>query len=295
MKTKFTLRRLFSKKENLLIAATLSLLFVFGCYEFKIVDQPTEGATNSYFEVDIVMVEDDDDSNDWTSEAGDLTKTGLFGILLPEGWTVQDNIELHIETADSLPDGAGGYVYATSDHDADYVITYNEGQTQRLNDSTSTPPTGYYWWGATSADPVDMAFFDSLYFTVKIYTDDQQGEFYLQYAIGDVDDWKRNPYDIITDPLPITISVPDAVNDLLTDASLSVYPNPSYGYLNVSLEKFNGEPVEVTMYNIRGKEVLRTRMTSAQSSFDIVDFAPGTYVIRMESGDETATRKFVKK
>jgi len=33
MKTKFTLRRLFSKKENLLIAATLSLLFVFGCYD----------------------------------------------------------------------------------------------------------------------------------------------------------------------------------------------------------------------------------------------------------------------
>jgi len=259
-----------------------------------IVDQPTEGTANSYFEVDIVMVEDDDDSNDWTMEGGDLTKTGLFGILLPEGWTVQDNIELHVETADSLPDGAGGYVYATSDHDADYVITYNEGQTQRLNDSTSTPPTGYYWWGATSADPVDMAFFDSLYFTVKIFTDDQEGEFFLQYAIGDVDDWKRNPYDIITDPLPINISAPSGVSDLLSETSLSLYPNPSYGHLNISLEKFSGEPVDVTIYNIRGKEVMKTRITSAQTTFDIVDFAPGTYVIRMESGDETATRKFVR-
>ncbi len=296
MKKHSTLSKIIRRKETWLFTAIFSLLFVFGCYEFKLVDQPTEGFTNSSFDVDIVMVEDDDESNDWTKEDGSLTKTGLFGILLPEGWTVEDNINLTIETADSIPDGEGGYIKPSEDHDGTYTIAYSESQTTMLNDSTGTPPEGYYWWGATSAEPVDMAFFDSLYFTVTIQTDDQEGEFFLQYAVGDVDDWKRQPYDldVITDPLPITITKAVSVNSVLADAAVSVFPNPSYGYMNISLDKFNGEPVEMILYDLRGKEVMNKQITHAQSSYDIADFAPGTYVVRMETGEETITRKIVK-
>lgn len=296
MMKKATLRKLIGRKENLLFAAILSLLFVFGCYEFKTVNQPTEGTTNSSFSVDIVMTEDDDDSNDWTWEDGSLTKTGLFGILLPEGWTVEDNITLTIEASDSIPDGQGGYIVAGSDHDGTYTIAYSASQTTMLNDSTSTPPAGYYWWGATSTTPVDMAFFDSLYFTVNIMTDDKEGEFYLQYAVGDVDYWGRMPYDpeVITDPLPITITPPASVGDFFAETALSVYPNPSYGQLNIDLKTYNGEAVDLMVYDIRGKEMLRTQLTNASSTFDISAFAPGSYVVRLSNGVETTTSKLMK-
>jgi hypothetical protein len=296
MMKKTTLRKLIRRKENLLFAAILSLLFVFGCYEFKTVNQPTEGTTNSSFTVDIVMTEDDDGSNDWTYEDGSLTKTGLFGILLPEGWTVEDNITLTVEANDSIPDGQGGYIKASSDHDGTYTIAYSASQTTMLNDSTSTPPTGYYWWGATSATPVDMAFFDSLYFTVNIMTDDKEGEFYLQYAVGDVDYWGRMPYDpeVITDPLPITITPPASVGDFFSETALSVYPNPSYGQLNIDLKTYNGEAVDLMVYDMRGKEMIRTQLTNASSSFDISEFAPGSYVVRLSNGMETTTSKLLK-
>jgi len=285
----------FKRKESLLVAGMLVLFMVFGCYEFRSVNQPTEGMTNSSFDVGIVMQEDDDDSNDWSVEDGTLTKTGLFGILLPEGWTIEDNIALHIEAADSLPDGEGGYIYAESDHDADYVIAYSESQTTMLNDSTSTPPDGYYWWGATSSTPVDMAFFDSLYFTVTVMTDDQVGEFYLQYAVGDVDYWGRMPYDpeVITDPLPINITA-TAVDEFLSEASLSVYPNPSYGNLNVDFRDFSGEPVELMIYDLRGKEVMNRQITTAHTTFDISEFVPGSYVVRLSHGDDAVTKKLLK-
>jgi len=294
MKKQFTFKKFFQKKERWLFVAIFSLMLVFGCYEFTSVNQPTEGYTNSSFDVSIVMKEDDDPTNDWTLEGGDLKKTGLFGILLPNGWTVENNIALQVEAHDSLPDGQGGWIYATSDHDGEYVIAYSESQTSDLNSATESLPPGYYWWGATSTEPVDMAFFDSLYFTVTILTDDQEGEFYLQYAVGDVDSENRIPYDKITDPLPITILPSTGTPKILSESMISVYPVPAYGYLNIGIERFNGDPVKLRMFDIRGKEVLNKEITNAQTTLDIVDLSAGTYVMRLETGKETITRRIVK-
>jgi hypothetical protein len=301
MKKNFTLKKVFLKKQNWLLLAMFGLLVVFGCYEFKLVDQPTEGTTNSAFEVNIVMTEDADDSNDWTDESGDLADNkGLFGVLLPEGWTITDNIAVRVEAADSLIDGDGVWHYPTVDHSGDYVFAYDEDQTAMLNDSTPDPPPGYYWWGAKTTENVDLSYFDSLYFTVEVLTDDQVGTFYLQYAAGDEDDpVGRSPYDkgdppVLTDPLPITIADNTGVNEVLNEASLSVYPNPSYGYININLAKFNGTPVEMMMYDMRGKQVMSRQLTSAKTLLDLVDMAAGAYVIRLEAEGEVITKKFVK-
>lgn len=296
MKQKFTLKKLFRKREGWLLMALFALLLVFGCYEFKVVDQPTEGTKNSSFDVNIVMTEDDDESNDWTYEDGSLTKGGLFSVLLPEGWTITDDIGVTVVAADSLPDGLGGWVKPTGEHGGQYVLQYDETQTTMLNDSSAAPPEGYYWWGAVTSEPVDMAFFDSLYFTVNILTDDKLGEFFLQYAAGDVDYWGRMPYDplTLTDPLPITISPGVNVNEYLTEAALSLYPNPSYGYLNIGLSGAMDRTVDMMIYDLRGKQVRSGQITGAHTTLDVVDLAPGTYVLRLETGGETITRKFVK-
>lgn len=296
MMKNFTLKRFFSRKENWLLLAMVGLLFVFGCYEFKVVNQPTEGFKNSTFDVNIVMTEDNDDSNDWTYEDGSLTKHGLFGVLLPQGWTISDSIPVRIEAMDSISDGAGGWVFPGSDHSGDYVLAWNEEQTTMLNDSTAEPPPGYYWWGGKTTTALDMAFFDSLHFTLSVLTDDQMGEFFLQYAAGDVDYWGRMPYDpnVITDPLPINIVAGVGVNQVLKDASLSVYPNPSYGVLTIEVGGYNGAPIEMMMYDLRGRQVMTRQINNAQTTLDLVDLASGVYVIRMETGEEVITKKFVK-
>lgn len=301
MKQNFTLKSLFRKKENWLLLAMFGLLIVFGCYEFKMVDQPTEGYINSTFDVNIVMGADDDPDNDWTIEDGDLADNkGLFGVLLPEGWTITDSLAVRVEAADSILNGDGVWVKPTEDHSGDYVFAYDDGQTQMLNDSTPEPPPGYYWWGAKTTENVDLAFFDSLYFTVEVLTDDQTGDFYLQYAAGDEDDPAgRSPYDkgdppVLTDPLPITIMDNTGVNEILNNASLSVYPNPSYGYINIELADYDGTPVDMIMYDLRGKQVMVRQLSSSQTLLDLVDLAAGTYVIRLEAEGETITKKFIK-
>ena len=298
MKLNFTLKSVFTKKENWLVAAMFGLLFVFGCYEFKWIDQPTEGTKNSTFEVNIVVAEDDDDSNDYTDESGDLADNkGLFGVLIPEGWAIKDSIQVRVESADSLQNSDGVWEYATMDHSADYLFVHDAGQTQMLIDSSATLPPGYTWWGAKTNENVDLAFFDSLYFTVQVMTDDQLGEFFLQYALGDEDDpVGRSPYDpeTLTDPMSITISAGVGMNRFLTDASLSVYPNPSYGYLNIQLAEYNGNPVDLMMYDLGGRQVMSRQLTNAQTTLDVMDLKSGVYVVRLESEGETLTRRFVK-
>jgi len=298
MKQNFTLKKMITKKENWLVAAMFGLLFVFGCYEFKLVDQPTEGTKNSIIDVNIVVVEDNDDSNDYTDESGDLADNkGLFGVLLPEGWTIKDSIQVRVESADSLQNSDGVWEYATVDHSADYLFLHDAGQTQMLIDSSATLPPGYTWWGAKTNENVDLAFFDSLYFTVQIMNDDQLGEFFLQYALGDEDDpTGRSPYDpnTLTDPLPITISAGVGVNQVLKDAELSVFPNPSYGYLNIELEDYSGKPVDLLIYDLGGKQVMSGYLNNANTTLDVVDLKSGVYVIRLESEGETLTRRFVK-
>ena len=295
MKKNFTLKRVLQKKENWLVLAMFGLLFVFGCYEFKLVDQPTSAYTNSSFDVNIVMTEDADDSNSWTDEGGDLTRTGLFGVLLPTGWTIDDSIVVSIVAADSLFED-DVWKKPTTDHSADYYLAYNVDQTTMLNDSTPAPPDGYYWWGAATTVPVDMSFFDSLYFTVNVMTDASTGDFFLQYVAGDVDFIGRMPFDplVQTDPLPINVISNVGVNEILKDVALNVYPNPTYGHLTIDIAGYNGKQVDMMVYDLRGAQIMTRQITNAQTTLDLVDLKAGAYVIRLEAEGEVLTRKFVK-
>jgi hypothetical protein len=296
MKKNFTLKNFLLRKEGWLSILILIVVFVFGCYEFKWVNQPTEGYTNSTFDVGIVMTEDNDASNDWTYEDLSLTKHGLFGVLLPEGWTIMDSSVVTVVCADSMQDANGTWKNATSDHSGEYYLGYSASQTQMLNDSTQDPPPGYYWWGAKSTEALDMAFFDSLYFTLTVMTDDKTGEFYLQYVAGDVDYWGRMPFDpnVQTDPMPITIVSNVGIYKVLREAELSVYPNPARNLLNIAFYDLPGQAVDLLIYDVRGKQVLHRTLHQVVNTLDIADFKTGTYFLRMQSGSEVLTKKFIK-
>jgi hypothetical protein len=73
-----------------------------------------------------------------------------------------------------------------------------------------------------------------------------------------------------------------------------MYPNPSYGYLNIAMENFDGTPVDMLIYDLKGRQMMSRQLTNAQTTLDVVDLEAGIYVVRLESQGETLTRKFVK-
>ena len=110
------------------IAATLIFLLLFtGCYVFDFVNQPYAADPDSFFEVQISVTYNDPPAYG--------AESSYFGILLPDGWTINDSI---------------GYINETL-NDTSFMI-YSDSLVQQMS-SIDPPPLNYYWWVGVGSVP----------------------------------------------------------------------------------------------------------------------------------------------
>lgn len=263
--------------KGLVIVFLFSSLFFVGCYEWRNIIQPDSATINSYFDVFVSAQDDGDPDNDWTNP--DLIDYGLFGVMLPEGWTVQDSIPFRIVCTNPEYTNSG-------------ILLYSAARSQTLEDSIPSPD-GYYWWGSATASEASMVFFDSLYFEPRIYTGSEAGDYFLRYAIGDVDYWDRNPADDISDPLPITLVDNTGFDELLTKSNVSLYPNPVNDMLNIEFNKYSNELVEIEIIDLTGKVVKQHQLTNYTTSISLEGLETGVYFVKLTSGEITEAHKIL--
>ena len=71
---------------------------------------------------------------------------------------------------------------------------------------------------------------------------------------------------------------------------LSFYPNPvTNGKVYIS-SKLNADK-QIVIFDVLGKKVLQTLLTSKE--LNVASLSPGVYIIKIEEGDATATRKLI--
>ncbi|RLD51355.1 MAG: hypothetical protein DRJ05_18495, partial [Bacteroidetes bacterium] len=141
------------------IYAVLIFMFLLtSCYYFDFVDQPYTADPNSFFEVQISVI---------TEASG----TGYFGVLLPIGWTTMDTLKW----------------VDTYSGDIGHII-YSEYLTQEMT-SIDPPPENYYWWVGDS--DISSGYYNII-IDFKIYTDNQTGNFFLDYMLGDNSEYGLN-------------------------------------------------------------------------------------------------------
>ena len=84
-----------------------------------------------------------------------------------------------------------------------------------------------------------------------------------------------------------------------TEKSVSVFPNPSTGVINLSLSGFNGKKTNLSLVNVIGTVVYQETLLNVDSRFtktiDMSKFAPGLYYIKLEADDYNEIRKIVLK
>lgn len=291
MKKTFTLNIFAGSKKTTFLAMAgilfVTSLFFIGCYKFRSINQPSEGYTNSYFDVPIVAQRDDDPGLTDSEWANVLQNTGLFGVMLPNGWTVDDNIAYTIISKDPAINNSG-------------LLVYNAAHTQRLQDSLPAIP-GYHWWGAITDRVADLTQFDSLYFTPRIHTDGKTGTFFLRYAIGDKDYWDRNPADQynygggLSDPISINITTNVGIADLLGKANVSMYPNPTHGMLHVNLGEYKSQVINMNVYDTKGQVVFSKKIVKSSNVFDLSSLPKGMYVVELKNGINKSSSNIVVK
>jgi hypothetical protein len=291
MKTKITFNFFAgsTKTTFLALAGILFIISVFliGCYQFRSINQPTNGFTNSYFDVPIVAERDNDPGLGDDEWANVLQNIGLFGVMIPNGWTVDDNIPYTIISKDPSLNNSG-------------LLVYSFAHTKTLQDSIPALP-GYHWWGAITNQIAELTQFDSLYFTPRIRTDGKTGAFFLRYAIGDKDYWDRNPADQynygggLSDPIQINITSGVGVAELLSKANVSVYPNPTEGMLHVNLEGYKTEIIAMTIFNSRGQVMMTSEILKSSNEFDLSALPKGVYIVELRNGQYKHSSKIVLK
>lgn len=77
-----------------------------------------------------------------------------------------------------------------------------------------------------------------------------------------------------------------------TIEGLNFYPNPATtGKLYITTK--NNEDKQVTIFDVLGKKVLQTSMSSKE--LNIANLSPGVYIIKINEAESTATRKLIVK
>ena len=261
--------------KGLLFVFLFSSLFFIGCYEWRTINQPESAPINSYFDVFLSAQDDGHPDNDWTNP--DLHDLGLFGVMIPTGWSVQDSIPYTVVCTDPAYNNSG-------------ILVYSAARSQTLQDSIPAAP-GYFWWGAETAGEASLIYFDSLYFTPRIFTGSQAGPFFVRYAIGDVDYWDRNPADDLSAPIPITIYDPVDVQELLSEANLSLYPNPVSNQLTIEFKRYKQQVVEMEIFDLTGGMITKDRLLQKRTTINLEDFQTGMYFVKLQYGQTVETHK----
>ncbi|MGK0251031.1 MAG: hypothetical protein ACI81G_000466, partial [Gammaproteobacteria bacterium] len=93
-------------------------------------------------------------------------------------------------------------------------------------------------------------------------------------------------FDILVDG---TLSVEDA---LFNNASISMYPNPTNGILNITAGNTTIDKVEV--YDLSGRLVKRVSFDTNNYQFDLNDVDASVYLVQIFSGSNTVVKRVVK-
>jgi PKD repeat protein len=91
--------------------------------------------------------------------------------------------------------------------------------------------------------------------------------------------------------------VPTGIKEVKGIASVKVYPNPTNGILNVSIELTTAQDLSVEIFNSIGQQMISKQYVNQSlvlETMDINSFAQGVYMVRVKANDNVKTIRLVK-
>ena len=92
----------------------------------------------------------------------------------------------------------------------------------------------------------------------------------------------QNPFEIVV------VGLENANLDL----NLSVFPNPTVGELNLTLNEFSQENYSYFLYDIEGKLIAQGLITESQTSIDFTSLNSATYLLKVSNNKNQISSSF---
>ncbi len=87
---------------------------------------------------------------------------------------------------------------------------------------------------------------------------------------------------------------PLAINELISDNGISVFPNPVNNYCSISLQNSGGKTVTLEVFNSIGAIVFSQTINSDEFNINTSAFLPGVYFARITDGFKTEVVRLIK-
>lgn len=82
----------------------------------------------------------------------------------------------------------------------------------------------------------------------------------------------------------------------LYKGKIKIFPNPTEGALMIKFENItNFEGITLQLYDVKGTLLHSWQVSSGISYFNMQDYAPGTYILRVSRQEEKLEYKIIKK
>lgn len=86
----------------------------------------------------------------------------------------------------------------------------------------------------------------------------------------------------------------NSISYLDNHSPISIYPNPAQREVTLKLDIKEGTTADVVIYDLYGKVITSFKGNPGEQKIDISNYASGAYMMVVNDGNETVSRKFVK-
>jgi subtilisin-like proprotein convertase family protein len=93
-----------------------------------------------------------------------------------------------------------------------------------------------------------------------------------------------------------TTAVPLSVEESSISA-FSLYPNPNNGDFNIQFNSTSNEPIELAIFDIRGRQIYQNVYTNNgffNENLQLANLQSGVYLVKVKDGKNELTKKFIK-
>ena len=194
----------------------------------------------------------------------------------------------------SFPTGAQDWAGFANNNASIYPLTFPDAGTISFIATTDTDAEVYFRFEANPYPNTEPSFnttnvmllatggpADNVY-TVDIPASANTYNSALMYVV-------TRDVEVSISEVKITQNAPTASVDDFATNSVKMYPNPAKGVVNFT--SASNEVLDVAVYDLLGKEVLRAN--AVQSQLNISSLNPGMYFVNMTQGTTVSTKKLV--